>query len=127
MDANETNPKLMPLRKALDEGDNAEKVIEASGFQALEEAIAETEIDSAVASILNSLVPLNAILLGFAIFKIGFTKRQFLGVIIGFLGTCILILRGADLNPEQNYLYAGFVILSTIMYALNVNIIKKLG
>ena len=96
-----------------------------SFFPAFLFAIAETQIDSAIASILNSLVPLNAILLGFAIFKIGFTKRQFLGVIIGFLGTCILILRGADLNPEQNYLYAGFVILSTIMYALNVNIIKK--
>ena len=96
-----------------------------SFFPAFLFAIAETQIDSAIASVLNSLVPLNAILLGFAIFKIGFTKRQFLGVIIGFLGTCILILRGADLNPEQNYLYAGFVILSTIMYALNVNIIKK--
>ena len=87
-------------------------------------AIAETEIDSAITSILNSLVPLNAILLGFAIFKIGFTKRQFLGVIIGFIGTTILIFKGADLNPDQNYLYAGFVIISTIMYALNVNIIK---
>ncbi|MCH2195987.1 cytochrome c peroxidase [Kordia sp.] len=30
----------------VDEGDNAEKVIEASGFQALEEAIAETKIDT---------------------------------------------------------------------------------
>nr|WP_321233744.1 EamA family transporter [uncultured Psychroserpens sp.] len=88
-------------------------------------AIAETEIDSAITSILNSLVPLNAILLGFAIFKIGFSKRQLLGVIIGFIGTSILILRGADLNPNQNYLYAGFVIASTVMYALNVNIIKK--
>ncbi|WP_299333170.1 DMT family transporter [uncultured Psychroserpens sp.] len=88
-------------------------------------AIAETEIDSAITSVLNSLVPLNAILLGFAIFKIGFTKRQFLGVVIGFIGTSILILRGADLNPNQNYLYAGFVIVSTVMYALNVNIIKK--
>ncbi|MFL0353421.1 DMT family transporter [Xanthomarina sp. GH4-25] len=88
-------------------------------------AIAETEIDSAVASILNSLVPLNTILLGFAVFRIASTKRQVLGVIIGFIGTAILILKGAELNPEQNYLYAGYVIISTIMYALNVNIIKR--
>jgi drug/metabolite transporter (DMT)-like permease len=88
-------------------------------------AIAETEIDSAVASILNSLVPLNTILLGFAVFKITSTKRQVLGVVIGFIGTAILILKGAELNPEQNYLYAGYVILSTVMYALNVNIIKS--
>ncbi|MBR9913664.1 MAG: EamA family transporter [Algicola sp.] len=108
---------------------SAWKWIAASGFlgsfiPAFLFAIAETEIDSAITSVLNSLVPLNAILLGLAIFKIGFTKQQLVGVIIGFIGTCILILSGANLNPEQNYLYAGFVILSTVMYALNVNIIK---
>ena len=51
-------------------------------FPAFFFAFAETEIDSAVASILNSLVPLNTILLGFAIFKIASTKRQIFGVII---------------------------------------------
>ena len=88
-------------------------------------AIAETEIDSAVASILNSLVPLNTILLGFAVFKIASSKRQVLGVIVGFIGTAVLILKGSELNPNQNYLYAGFVIASTLMYAANVNIIKR--
>lgn len=88
-------------------------------------AIAETEIDSSVASILNSLVPLNTILLGFAVFKIASTKRQIFGVIIGFIGTAILILKGSELNPNQNYLYAGFVIASTLMYATNINIIKR--
>ena len=88
-------------------------------------AIAETEIDSAVVSILNSLVPLNTILLGFAVFKITSTNRQILGVVLGFIGTSLLILKGAHLNPNQNYYYAVFVILSTLMYAANVNIIKK--
>ncbi|AXT18400.1 permease [Flavobacteriaceae bacterium AU392] len=88
-------------------------------------AIAQTEIDSAIASILNSLVPLNTVLLGAAVFKIASTRRQVLGVIIGFIGTALLILKGADLNPEQNYFYAGFVLLSGIMYASNVNIIKR--
>lgn len=88
-------------------------------------AIAETEIDSSVVSILNSLTPLNTMLLGFAVFKIATTKRQIIGVVIGFIGTSLLILRGAELNPNQNYLFAGFVILSTVMYAANVNIIKS--
>jgi len=96
-----------------------------SFFPAFFFAIAETEIDSAVASILNSLVPLNTILLGFAVFKIVSSKRQIMGVIIGFIGTAILILKGSELNPNQNYLYAGFVIASTLMYAANVNIIKR--
>lgn len=87
-------------------------------------AVAETEIDSAVASILNSLTPLNTILFGVTIFKIANTKRQVLGVIIGFIGTALLVLKSADLNPNQNYLYAGFVLVATVCYALNVNIIK---
>lgn len=88
-------------------------------------AFAETEVDSGVVSILNSLVPLNTILFGLAVFKITSTKRQVFGVIIGFIGTTLLIVNGAKLNPNQNYLYAGFVILATVMYAMNVNIIKK--
>lgn len=94
-------------------------------FPAFLFAFAETEIDSAIASILNSLVPLNTILLGFAVFNIASTNRQVLGVIIGFFGTALLIGSGAQLNPNQNYLYAGLVIISGIMYGFNVNIIKR--
>ncbi|MEY8849579.1 DMT family transporter [Psychroserpens sp. XS_ASV72] len=96
-----------------------------SFFPAFLFAFAETEIDSAVTSVLNSLVPLNTVLFGFAVFKIASTRRQILGVMVGFIGTSILILKGAELNPEQNYLYVGFILLATCMYALNVNIIKK--
>ena len=88
-------------------------------------AIAETEIDSAVVSILNSLVALNTIILGFTVFKIISTRRQIIGVIIGFIGTSILIYKGSELNPNQNYFFAIFVIISTLMYAVNVNIIKR--
>lgn len=96
-----------------------------SFFPAFFFAIAETQIGSAITSVLNSLVPLNAILIGAAVFKIASSKRQVLGVIIGFIGTVFLILRGQDINPDQNYLYAGFIIASTLMYATNVNIIKR--
>jgi drug/metabolite transporter (DMT)-like permease len=88
-------------------------------------AFAETEIDSSIASILNSLVPLNTILLGFAIFKVASTKRQIIGVIVGFFGTALLIGSGAQINPDQNYMYAGFVLISGVMYGVNVNIIKR--
>ena len=96
-----------------------------SFFPAFLFAIAETEIDSAITSILNSLVPLNTILMGFAVFKIASTLRQIIGVIIGFIGTALLIFEGSDINPNQNYLFAGFIIAATLMYAANVNIIKR--
>ncbi|RSK41795.1 DMT family transporter [Mangrovimonas spongiae] len=96
-----------------------------SFFPAFLFAFAQTEIDSSIASILNSLVPLNTTLIGLTIFKIISTKRQILGVMIGFVGTAILIFEGADVNPDQNYFYALFVITATVMYAFNVNIIKR--
>jgi len=88
-------------------------------------AFAETQIDSAVASIVNSLVPMNTVLIGLAVFKISTTTTQSIGVIIGFIGTSILIVSGSDLNPDQNYMYSGLVIICSILYATNVNLIKK--
>ena len=87
-------------------------------------AFAETEVDSGVVSILNALVPLNATLIGLAVFKIASTKIQIFGVILGFIGASMLIFNSMELNPDQNYLYAGFVVLATLMYGFNVNIIK---
>ena len=37
----------------------------------------------------------------------------------------MLILKGAEINPNQNYAYAGLILFATVCYALNVNIIKK--
>ncbi|PQV51675.1 EamA-like transporter family protein [Jejuia pallidilutea] len=94
-------------------------------FPAFFFAFAETEIDSSVASILNSLVPLNTIVLGFVVFKIKSTKRQVLGVFIGLTGTLLLVLNGASVNPNQNYLFVTFIIAATLMYAASVNILKR--
>ncbi len=96
-----------------------------SFFPAFLFAFAEKEIDSSVASIINSIVPLNTLILGMIIFKIKSTKRQIIGVLIGFFGTYLLITSGLKINPDQNYNYAGLVILCSFLYALNVNIIKK--
>ena len=88
-------------------------------------AFAQTEIDSSIASILNSTVPLFTIIVGFIWFKILFSARQFLGVTVGLLGAMLLIILGAEINPDQNYKYAGLVILATVGYAFNANIIKS--
>ena len=88
-------------------------------------AYAETEVDSTITSILNSLVPLNTVVLGFVLFKIKSNRFQVLGVVIGFIGAVLLILEGAALNPNQNYRYTGLIILASLMYAANVNIIKR--
>ena len=87
-------------------------------------ALAETEIDSAIASILNSLTPLNTLIFGYFFFKMAFHKNQLIGIVIGLLGTLLLIVSGANLNPDQNYVFSVFVIAASVCYAFNVNIIK---
>lgn len=86
---------------------------------------AETEIDSSIASILNSLVPLFTIIIGFLAFRISFTRNQLAGVLVGLVGAILLIYMGSNVNPDQNYWYAGLVVIATILYACNANIIKS--
>lgn len=88
-------------------------------------AFAETEVDSGVVSVLNSLVPLNTVLIGLAVFKIATSRTQVFGVILGFVGASMLVFNDMGLHPDQNYLYAGLVVLATVMYASSVNIIKR--
>jgi len=88
-------------------------------------AFAQTQIDSSIASILNSLVPLFTIVVGSLAFRTAFKRNQLLGVVVGLAGATLLVSIGAKINPGQNYWYAGFVILATICYAFNANIIKS--
>jgi len=88
-------------------------------------AIAQTEIDSSVSSILNSLTPLNTLVIGSLAFGLQFRRNQIIGVIIGLIGSALLILNGAINHPEQNYYYALLVIIASVCYATNVNLVKK--
>jgi len=88
-------------------------------------AIAQTEIDSSVSSILNSLTPLNTLVLGALVFGVSFQKRQVWGVFIGLVGSLLLVFNGAMNHPDQNYYYAILVIIASVCYAINVNLIKR--
>jgi drug/metabolite transporter (DMT)-like permease len=88
-------------------------------------AIAQTQISSTVSSILNSLTPLNTLVFGVLAFGLSFRRPQVFGVIIGLIGTFLLIINGAVNHPEQNQYYAILVIIASFCYAINVNLIKK--
>lgn len=94
-------------------------------FPAFLFAFALEKIDSSIASILNSLTPLNTLIFGALVFGFSFKKKQLIGVLIGLIGTIVLIMKGAEVNPDQDYFYASFILLASIGYAFNVNILKK--
>jgi drug/metabolite transporter (DMT)-like permease len=88
-------------------------------------AVAQTQIDSTVSSILNSLTPLNTLIFGVFAFGLTFRRPQVFGVVIGLIGTFLLIINGAMHHPEQNYYYAILILIASVCYAINVNLIKK--
>ena len=87
-------------------------------------AFAQTEIDSGVAAILNSLTPLATLLIGLGFFKFIIDSKQIVGVIIGLIGSFLLIYEGSTINPDQNLLLVAFIIVASICYATSVNILK---
>lgn len=88
-------------------------------------AYAVNGIDSSITSILNSITPFITFIIGALAFGFTFKKKQLIGIIIGLVGTVLLILKGADLNPDQNYWFSILVIIASMGYALNVNIVKR--
>ncbi|MEN8185707.1 MAG: DMT family transporter [Bacteroidota bacterium] len=88
-------------------------------------AYAIQNIDSSITSILNSLTPLNTLIIGVLFFGTAFIRKQFIGIIVGLLGAIFLIIKGAQMNPDQNYYYAFFIIIASVGYSYNVNVIKK--
>ena len=87
-------------------------------------ALAETKVSSSVTSILNSLTPLNTLLIGAFAFGVSAKKNQYFGVLIGLLGTTILIFTGKH-QTSSDFYYAILVIIASICYAVNVNLIKR--
>jgi len=86
--------------------------------------IAETNIDSSLAGILNSLTPLFTILVGLSFFNTTINKQKMIGVIIGFIGLCLLFAAGKNIS-FQNLGFASLVLVATFFYGLNVNVVGK--
>ncbi|ELR71436.1 Permease of the drug/metabolite transporter (DMT) superfamily [Fulvivirga imtechensis AK7] len=87
-------------------------------------AKAQTNLPSSVAGILNALTPLFTMILGAIFFTQRFSARTIIGLLVGFLGTLALILAGSGGEVAEFNFYALYVILATIFYGTNLNLIK---
>ncbi|MEN9382086.1 MAG: hypothetical protein RI940_967 [Bacteroidota bacterium] len=86
--------------------------------------IAETQIDSSLAGILNSLTPMFTIIVGVLFFNVQTNKVKIIGMIIGFVGLSFLLASGKDVS-FHNLSYAALVLLATLFYGINVNIVGR--
>jgi len=87
-------------------------------------AKAQTQIPSSVAGILNALTPLFTMLMAITFFHQKITIKTALGLIIGFIGTFVLIIASSGGSFEDLNYYGLYVVLATIFYATNLNLIK---
>lgn len=86
--------------------------------------LAQEYVSSSMAGILDSLVPIFILLLGYLFYGIKSKKFQILGAILGFLGA--LILMGDNSQGETNNLWgSGLIIFATALYAMNGLIINR--
>ncbi|NJN78790.1 MAG: DMT family transporter [Saprospiraceae bacterium] len=86
--------------------------------------LAQTEINSSLAGILNSLTPLLTFVFGVLFYNVVFVKRKLWGVLIGLIGAAFLILNGSDWNATGNQWFGLFAVLAAFCYGFSSNIIK---
>jgi drug/metabolite transporter (DMT)-like permease len=95
-----------------------------SGFPAFLFAKAQTGLDSNLAGILNSLTPLFTLIIGLSFFSLKVKWFNFLGIIVGFSGAVGLLSISGGRTFEFNFSYAIYIIIATVLYATNVNLVK---
>ncbi len=88
-------------------------------------AFAQTQLSSSVTGILNAVTPLNVLLLGAAFFGRTIARQESIGLIIGLLGTVLLVLAGSEGGLQGINYYSLLIIAATVCYGFNTNIIKN--
>ena len=85
---------------------------------------AETGISSGYAGMLNSCVPIFAILIGAFVFKDRLTPIQLIGILIGTVGVISLMIAGQNLSISGNWTHVFAIMIATICYAISLNTIR---
>lgn len=80
--------------------------------------LAETEVSSSIAGIINSMVPIFVIILGSFFWNTKTTKMQIFGTIISFLGVCILAFDHQS-GDQTKFWPLLLLLMATVFYAIN--------
>ena len=90
--------------------------------------MAQTHISSSLAGVLDSLVPIFVLIVGFLFYGVRTQISQVFGAIIGFFGAATLMFFSESNTEETQIGYALLIVFATVCYAIAALIIKdKLG
>jgi drug/metabolite transporter (DMT)-like permease len=96
-----------------------------NGLPAFLFTFGQTQVSSSLAGILNSTVPLFTLLLGGLFFGLKTKAHNRIGVLIGFVGTTIIILGGRFVLQYDSLFYPFLITVATLCYAISLNTIKR--
>lgn len=92
-------------------------------------AEAMARIDGSLGGILNSLTPICVVVVGIFLFKNKVETKKIIGVLVGFAGLVLLMLAPAITGDAtisfRNISYSLLIILATILYGINVNMVGR--
>ena len=87
--------------------------------------VAEEKIDSALAGSLNALTPVFVIITGVIFFNTKIATNKITGILIAFTGCILLLFSKSLLQTSPHFSSLLLVILATILYGFNVNMVSK--
>lgn len=93
-------------------------------FPALLFAKAQTQVNSSLAAMLNTLFPIIALIVGSIFYGLKTERNKIFGLIIGFIGAAGLVF-GDNLDfSDKNNLFSLYIILAILFYAISLNEMK---
>ena len=88
-------------------------------------AKSETVLPSAVVGVLTSMTPIFSLLVAWLFFGQRFPRANVIGIVVGLAGAVGLAMAGSpEAGRSTNLAFAGLVLLATISYGINVNLVK---
>lgn len=87
--------------------------------------IAEQGLDSALAGVLNSLTPIFVIIIGALFFQTKTSTNKVIGILVAFTGSVLLFFSQPNFAEDSNAFYVFLVVLATLMYGINVNMVQR--
>ena len=87
--------------------------------------MAQLKVSSSMAGILDTLVPVFVLILGFSFFKMQSKAIQWIGAIIGFIGAAILMYFSEDPSGSSDVGYSLLIVLATVCYAASALIVNQ--
>ena len=95
-----------------------------NGIPAVLFPLAETEISSALAGMINSTVPIFTLILGVLFYNMKSDRKKLIGIFLGLIGA-VLFVGGGGSDEIGNSNYAFFIVIACLCYAVSVNTIRN--